>query len=427
MLRYLQSLFTCILTVTCVQVTFAAKPEGDWPTFRGPARTAVSPDQDLLTSWPATGPKLLWETDGLGRGYSSLAIADGRIYTMGDTIPGERNDDEFLFCFDQQTGEQLWKLRTGPAWTDGKESWQSSRSTPTVDKDRVYVLTAHGKLICATVEGKKVWNKDLKKEFNGKKADSWGYSESVLIDGDTLVVTPGGTKNTMVALNKMNGRVIWTTVRDGDRGAGHASTLITNIGGTKVYVTTTGSGAMGVRAEDGKLLWSYEIDKTTAVIPTPIVRDDLVFFTAGYNRGGALLRQVPGKEGEVTVEEIYPITPHLANKHGGVILVGDSLYGDSDDKGIPFCADLMTGEIRWKARGSGRNSASMAAADGHIYIRYTDGTMTLAKASPEKFEEVGSFEVPGSGSRPSWSHPVITGGKLYLREGNKLLSYDLRD
>ncbi len=426
MLRCFQILMTCMLTVSFVQFAQAAKPDGNWPTFRGPSRTAVSPDQGLLKSWPTSGPRLLWETDGLGRGYSSLAIADGRIYTMGDTLPGEENTDEYLFCFDQQTGEQIWKIKTGPAWTNGKESWQSSRSTPTVDGDRVYVLTAHGKLICASIKGEEIWRKDLKEEFKGKKADSWGYSESVLIDGDTLVVTPGGTKNTIVALNKISGETIWTTVREGDRGAGHASTLITKIGGTKVYVTTTGSGAMGVRAEDGKLLWSYEIEKTTAVIPTPIVRDDLVFFTAGYKRGGALLRQVPRDAGEVSVEEIYPITPHLANKHGGIVLVGDYLYGDSDDKGIPFCASLMTGEIQWKSRGSGRNSACFAAADGHIYIRYTDGTMTLVKASPDEFEEVGKFKVPGSGSRPSWSHPVITGGKLYLREGDKLLSFDLR-
>lgn len=418
-----------LLTFACCAMTqtlSAVSADQEWPTFRGPGRTAVAPDQGLLQSWPQTGPKMVWETSGLGRGYSSLAISGGRIYTMGDHLPGADDTDEYLLCFEQSSGKMLWKLKTGPAWNNGKESWQSSRSTPTVDGDHVYALTAHGKLILASTTGEEVWQKDLKEEFGGKKADSWGYSESVLIDGETLVVTPGGAENTMVAMHKKTGETIWTTSRDGDRGAGHASTLITHIGGTKVYVTTTGSGAMGVRASDGKLLWTYEIDKTTAVIPTPIVRDDLVFFTAGYKRGGALLRQVASENGEVTVEEIYPITPDLANKHGGVVLVGDHLYGDSDDKGIPFCADLMTGKIKWQARGSGRNSACVAAADGHIYIRYTDGTMTLVKANPEEFEEVGTFTVPGSGDRPSWSHPVIVGGKLYLREGDKLLCYDVK-
>lgn len=416
----------CLLAVSWGHIAYSASPDGDWPTFRGPDRTAVSPDQGLLATWPKDGPELVWETDGLGRGYSSLAISDDQIFTMGDNLAGAEDTDEYLLCFDRNTGKLLWKLKTGPAWNNGKESWQSSRSTPSVEGDRVYALTAHGSLICASRTGEEIWSVDLKEKFQGKKADSWGYSESVLIDGDELVVTPGGPENTMVKLNKMTGETIWTTSREGDRGAGHASTLITHIGGTKVYVTTTGSGALGVRADDGKLMWSYEIDKTTAVIPTPIVRDDLVFFTAGYKRGGALLRQKAGEEGAVTIEEIYPITPDLANKHGGVVLVGDHLYGDSDDRGIPFCAELMTGEVLWKGRGSGRNSASVAAADGHLYIRYSDGTMSLVKASPESFDEVSSFRVPGSGERPSWSHPVITGGKLYLREGSKLLCYDLK-
>lgn len=417
-----------VLSITVAHDSNAATPDSDWPTFRGLSRSAVSADQDLLESWPENGPELIWEADGLGRGYSSLAIADGKMFTMGDTVTGGDGTDEYLLCFDQKSGEQLWKLKTGPAWMNGKEDWQSSRSTPTVDGDRVYVLTAHGKLICASVAGESIWSKDLKADFQGKKADSWGYSESVLIDGDKLIVTPGGPQNTMVALNKMTGETIWTAQRDNDRGAGHASTLITSIGGTKVYVTTTGSGAMGVRASDGKLMWSYEIDKTTAVIPTPIVRDDLVFFAAGYKRGGALLKQVPAqKEGEVSIEEIYPIDPNLANKHGGILLIGDHLYGDSDDKGIPFCAELMTGKVVWKGRSQkGRNSASVVAADGHVYFRFSNGFVALVEANPEDYNEVGIFKVPGSGERPSWSHPVITDGKLYLREGGKLLCYDLQ-
>jgi outer membrane protein assembly factor BamB len=172
----------------------------------------------------------------------------------------------------------------------------------------------------------------------------------------------------MVALDKRTGETLWTTARPEDRGAGHASIVITKIGGTRVYVQSTGSGAMGVRAGDGKLLWTFDVDKTTSIIPTPIVRDDLVFFVAGYGRGGALLKQVPGDNGEITVETVYPLNRELGNKHGGVVLVGDYLYGDSEDRGIPWCADLMTGEDKWKTRGTGRDSASMAAADGHLYV-----------------------------------------------------------
>lgn len=404
---------------------FAASPAHDWPTFRGADRTAVAPDTGLLAEWPEGGPPLVWESAGAGRGYASLAIAGGRIYTMGDGPSTAEDKDEYLLCFDQATGEQLWKLKTGEAWNEGDPSWQGSRSTPTVDGDRIYVLTAHGELIVVDTTGKELWRKNVKDEFGGDKADGWGYSESVLIDGDKLVLTPGQEKNTMVALDKNTGDLIWSSSRPGDRGAGHASIVISEIGGTKVYVQTTGSGAMGVRAEDGKLLWTYDIDQTTAVIPTPIVRDDLVFFTAGYGRGGALLRQVPGENGEVTVEEIYGLTKDVENKHGGVVLVGDYLYGDSGDRGNPFCAELMTGAIVKRLRGSGQQSACVAAADGHLYFRYADGTMTLVDASPEHFEEVGTFKIPGGGQRPSWSHPVILDGKLYLREDDKLMCFDL--
>jgi outer membrane protein assembly factor BamB len=182
---------------------------------------------------------------------------------------------------------------------------------------------------------------------------------------------------------------------------------------------------MGVDAKTGALLWTYPIDQTTAVIPTPIVRGDLVFFSAGYGRGGALLRQVPDGGG-VKVEEVYGLNRELANKHGGIVLVGDHLYGDSDDKGIPFCAELMTGKVVWKQRGSGRNSAALAAADGHVYVRFSDGTLALVKADPQGYQEVSAFKVPGSGDRPSWAHPVILDGRLYLREGDRILCYDVR-
>jgi len=397
-----------------------------WPTFRGPQRTATAPDTNLLTEWPADGPKLLWESDGAGRGYSSLAIAGGRIYTLGDAPSTADDEDEYLLAFELATGKPLWKLKTGEAWTSGKPDWQGARSTPTVDGDRVYVLTPQGILVAATTEGKELWRKDLTKDFAGKKAEGWGYSESVLVDGDKLICTPGGPEQTMVALDKLTGETRWTTARAEDRGAGHASIVIATIGGTRVYVQSTGSGPIGVRADDGKLLWTYDIEQTTAVAPTPILRGDLVFFAAGYGRGGALLKQVPGAEGEVKIEEVYPLNRELANKHGGIVLVGDYLFGDSDDRGIPFCAELMTGEVKWKSRGAGKGSACVCAADGHVYVRYADGTMTLVKASPEGFSEAGSFKVPGSGDRPSWAHPVVFDGKLYLREGDKLLCYDLR-
>lgn len=399
----------------------------DWPTFRGADRTAVSKDIGLMDSWPAEGPPLAWKAEGTGRGYSSLAIAKGRIFTLGDGIAAAEDTDEYLMCLDQKDGKLLWKTKTGPAWTSGQPSWQSSRSTPTVDGDRVYALTAEGVLVCCeTASGKELWRKELKKEFGGKKADGWGYSESVLIDGDNVVCTPGGTQTTMTALDKRTGETKWKTVREGDIGAGHASIVIATIGGTRVYVQTTGSGALGVSAKDGTLLWSYPIDKTTAVIPTPIIRGDLVYFCAGYKRGGALLKQLADGNGGVKIDEIYPIKPELANKHGGVVLVGDHIYADSDSSGVPFCAELMTGNVVWKKRGSGKGSAAVAAANGHIYFHFEDGTVALVKATPEDYTEVSTFKAPGSGERPSWAHPVIVDGQLYLRENNVILCYNIR-
>jgi outer membrane protein assembly factor BamB len=404
---------------------WAASPERDWPSFRGADRSAVSQEKGLLREWPAGGPEVVVESAGAGRGYGSVAIADGRMFTLGDGLSTADDKDEYLSCFDQKSGKQLWKAKTGEPWTSGQESWQSSRSTPTVDGDRVYVITPHGVLVCCeSATGKELWRKSLEKDFEGQKGDGWGYSESVLIDGDRLVCTPGGEKNTVVALNKKTGEQLWTTARAGDRGAGHASIVISQIGDTKVYVQTTASGALGVRATDGKLLWSYEIDKTTAVIPTPIVRGDLVFFTAGYNRGGALLKQVASGD-DVKVEEVYGLKQKLANKHGGVVLVGDYLYGDTEDRGIPYCADFMTGEVKWQARASGKNSAATAAADGHLYIQFADGTLVLAKANPEKYEEVGSFKV-GDTPRPYWAHPVIADGKLYVRDQDRIVCYDVK-
>jgi outer membrane protein assembly factor BamB len=424
--RAIRYLTACMLLAALAPAASGGTPADSWPTFRGSQRTAVAPDTGLLTTWPDGGPRVVWQSSGAGRGYSSLAIAGGRVYTLGDAPSTVSDEDEYLLCFDQADGKQLWKSKTGRPWTEGKPTWQSSRATPTVDGGRVYVVTAFGALICCEASGSELWRKELAKDFEGQKADSWGYSESVLIDGQKLVCTPGGPTNTMVALDKATGETLWNCSRGEDRGAGHSSIVIAKVGDTRVYVQSTGSGTMGVRADDGKLLWKFDIEPTTAVIPTPIVRDDLVFFVAGYGRGGALLKQVPQGAGEIAIEVVYPLKKELGNKHGGVVLVGDYLYGDSEDRGVLWCAELLTGDVKWRSRGTGRDSASLAAADGHLYIHYSDGTMALAKASPEAFEEVGHFQVPGSGERPSWAHPVILDGRLYIREGDVVVCYDVR-
>jgi len=248
----------CLSLIALAAVTFSL-PAGaaDWPTFRGGDRTAVAPDTGLLTEWPAAGPPLLWEATGCGRGYASPTIVGQRIYLLGDGLSTAPDADEYLACFDRESGRQLWITKTGPAWNEGQPTWQSSRSTPTVDGDRVYVITPHGQLVCCnTDDGEERFRIDLKAAFGGKKGDGWGYSESVTIDGNRLVCTPGGEQATMVALDKMTGEPIWTCPMEGDRGAGHSSIVKSHVGGRTQYIQTTASGCCAVDAETGELLWS---------------------------------------------------------------------------------------------------------------------------------------------------------------------------
>ena len=398
----------------------------DWPTFRGAKRTGVADDKNFSKVWPETGPKLVWETTGAGRGYASVTVAGDKLFTLGDALSTKSDEEEYLTAYDRKTGKQLWATKTGPAWKEMQPDWHNSRSTPTVDDGMVYVIAPKGVLVaCNANDGKEIWRKNLVDEIGGKKDDPWGYSESVLIDGNKLVCTPGGEKATMVALDKKTGKMIWTAVRPGDRGAGHASIVISEIGSQRVYVQTTGGGALGVSANDGKLLWSYPIEKTTAVIPTPIVRGDLVFFTAGYGRGGALLRQIAGDGGAVSVKEIYGLNTKLDNKHGGVILIGDYLYGDSDDRGNPYCAELMTGKVQWVGRGPGNGSTVVIGGGDMLLMQFQDGEIALVKADPAKYTVVSHFKIPGSGKRPSWAHPSIADGKLYVRSQDQIFCYEI--
>ena len=412
---------SCLVSIVCVSCSQAA----DWPQWRGPNRDGVSTETGLLKEWPKNGPTLLWEAKGAGRGYSSMAMAEGKVYTMGDTLSAEEGSDEYLLCFDAATGKLVWKAKLGAPYKNGNKQWESSRSTPTLDGELLYVLTGNGDLICLeTAGGKERWRKNMEKDLGGKKGDGWGYSESVLIDGDKVISSPGG-KTSMAALDKKTGKTIWTAVLPGNPGAGHASIVMAQIDKTRVYVQTNAGFGFGVQASDGKILWTVKNIKATAVIPTPIVRGDLVLFAAGYGLGGTLVRQVPDPDGGVKIEEVYPLNKGLANKHGGIILVGDYLYGDTEDSGTPFCAEFLTGKQQWKKRGSG-GSASMVAADGLLYLHYASGTMVLAKASPEDYTVISSFKIPHSGDRPGWAHPIIADGKLYVREGDSILCYDVR-
>jgi outer membrane protein assembly factor BamB len=353
-----------------------------------------------------------------------MASVSGRLYTVGDTLSTESDEDEYLVCFHGATGQTLWKSKLGRRYQHSTKQWESSRSTPTIDGERLYIVTGNGEIICLkTEDGSELWRKSLSADFGGKKGDGWGYSESVLIEGDKAICTPGG-ETSMAALDKRTGQTIWKASLPAHPGAGHASIVMAEVGGTHVCVQTMAGFGLGVRATDGKILWSVDKIKATAVIPTPVVRGDLVLLAAGYGLGGTLLRQVPKGDG-ITVETVYPLTKTLANKHGGIVLVGDYLYGDSEDGGRPFCVEFKTGKQMWKERGAG-GSASLVAADGHLYMHYASGTVALVKATPEGYKVVSSFKIPHSGDRPGWAHPIIADGKLFVRGEDYVRCYDIK-
>ncbi len=395
----------------------------DWPQWRGPNRDGCSPDTGLLKQWPTDGPTLLWKAAGLGAGFSSVSLCDGRIYTLGD-----RSDACFLIALDTN-GKELWAAKVGEP--KGGGGYPGPRATPTIDGDLIFALGQHGDLVCfETGTGKELWRKSYSKDFGGKKDENWGCSESPLVDGDHLICTPGGKQATMVALRKRTGEVVWKTAVPGGAGAGHSSPVAADVAGIRHYVQLTTKGVFGFAVKDGKLLWKYEkFTPNTANIPTCIVQGDEVFCSAGYegkSGGGALLKIKPKGDG-LEAEELY-FAKELNNKHGGWVRVGEHLYGDRDDKGRPRCVEWKTGKEVWtkEGRGSGSGSAAIAYADGRLYVRYASGVMALLDASPTAYKEVSSFRIPRTETGPSWPHPVIIGGKLYVREQETLLCFDVK-
>lgn len=393
--------------------------EIEWPSWRGPKRDAISTETGLLKSWPDGGPKLDWRVEGLGAGYSSLAISHGQIFTMG-----QADGKESLIALDLKDGKEVWKA---PLGTSGEPN-----CTPTVDGDLVYALGREGLLICADrASGRIVWQADFKKDFGGKMMSDWGYSESPLVDGDLVIVTPGSKVAMLAALNKKTGKPVWgTAVPDSlAGGAAYSSVVISNATGVKQYVQLVGKGVIGVNAKDGQGLWSYErIANGTANIPTPIVSGDLVFCSTGYGTGAALLK-INRKGRSMAAEEIYFLPGNKTqNHHGGMVLVGEHIYcGEGHNNGFPLCLEMKTGKDAWrKGRGPGSGSAAVAYADGHLYFRYESGHVALIEATPQEYRLKGEFK-PDEHHGPNWPHPVIAGGKLYLRDRHTLRCYSIAE
>ncbi len=385
----------------------------DWPHWRGLDFENRSPETGLLKSWPADGPKLAWKIADLGAGYSTVAVAKGRIYTAGD-----KGESSYVHALDL-TGQILWSSKLGRSGERG--GYHGPRAQPTVDADFIYMQGQFGDVVCYEAgSGKEVWRKHLRNDFKGE-VGGWGYSESVIIDGDNLICTPGGREGTMLALNKKTGEQVWRTtdVRDG---AEYVSPVIATIGGVKQYVQMTGRSVMGV-APDGKVLWRADRPGKTATIPTPIVHQDTVFVASGYGVGCNAFK-VTRKGGSFQAEQVYE-NKNMVNHHGGMIRVGDHVYGYSDGKGW-VCLKLADGEMVWSDKTIGKGAITYA--DGHLILRAEGGrgSIALIEATPAGYKQTGRFDQPDRSNKNSWPHPVVAGGKLYIRDQDILLCYDVK-
>jgi outer membrane protein assembly factor BamB len=434
------------LAAACLAAVGLSALAADWPQWRGPDRTDVSKETGLLKAWPKGGPPLLWKFTGAGVGFSGPAVVGDRLYTVG-----AREEIEYVVALDVSTGKEVWHTKLGAIFTFEDNRWgDGPRSTPTVDGDHVYALGGQGELVCLHVkDGKEVWRKNLIKDFGGRYMHStealhWGYCESPLVDGDKLVCCPGGPQGLMVALNKLTGAVIWRSTDLKDE-ATDSSIMPADIGGVRQYVQSTykgegqGGSVVGVSAKDGKLLWVFPNARYDiyAVVPTPIVKDSLVYVTAGYSAGCNLLKIT--KDGAAfKAEDLYSSRSQkvMQNEHGGVVLVGGYVYGYSDGKGW-VCQEFKTGKLVWNEKNQLDGKGSLTCADGHLYLYSDEGVAALIKATPMGWEESGRFDLPEKSKVPElrktsrtagiWTHPVVANGRLYLRDQDLLFCFDVRD
>jgi len=391
--------------------TVAAIQAADWPQWQGPDRTGVSKETGLLKQWPASGPAVVWTANGLGNGYGSMAVAGDRVF-----LQGGRARSSTVIALNRADGKEVWSKALGA--TENNDQGPGPRGTPTVDGDRLYVLTEAGDLHCLKTDGTAVWHRNILSDFNGRQL-RWLISESPLIDGDAVIVSPGGSDTGMVKLDKMTGKTLWTSKGFSDQ-AGYSSTIVADIGGVRTYMRLTSEAGVGVRASDGKLMWHYtRAANNIANITTPVFFDNKVFYTSAYDTGGGLLALTP-QNGEVAAKEIY-FTREMKNHHGGVILVDGYLYGFNDS--ILTCLDFATGKLMWRDRSVGKGSVTYA--DGNLYIQGENNVFGLAEASPSGYHEKGRFRIVEKGL-PSWPHPVISNGRLYVRNQDTLTVYDIK-
>ena len=386
----------------------------NWSQFNGPQGDNCSAETGLLENWPETGPPLLWMARGLGPGYSSVAVVDGVVYTMG-----KKNESDTMIALDAGTGERIWSTPFSPALH--QYHGDGPRSTPTVSDGAVYGIGSEGELVCMNAKtGNVIWKLNMLSNYGARKL-FWGHCESVLIDGEQLICTPGGNGATIVALDKQTGKEVWKTIIPQEQ-AGYASAVVTEIGGVRQYVQVLQKGVVGVQADDGTFLWRNDRSSAaTANCSSPVVFGNYVFSAASYGAGGALLRLT--SVNQTTTAELVYHTEHMKNHHGGMVIANGLLFG-SNDPGILVCLELETGRVKWQDRSVGKGAVTYA--DGRIYVSGENGEIALVEATGDAYREQGRFEQHEPSNQNIWSHPVVAHSRLFLRDQDRLLCYNLK-
>jgi outer membrane protein assembly factor BamB len=401
----------------------AEEPAGHWPQWRGPNRDNRSADTGLLKSWPEGGPPLKWSVEGLGEGIASVSVAEGQIHTVGQI-----EEKEYVTALDEGTGMRIWAAPIGPtigAVEDNRLMRWLSQRTPTVDEDRLYVVRADAQLVClASEDGRELWRKDFVREF-GTGNWTWGFCDRPLVDGARLVCTPGGSEATIVALDKLTGEIVWKSLI-GDRELGaYGAMVIADVDGIRQYVTFLDRGLIGVAAEDGRLLWRYDRIKYDIASYTPIVLDDHVL--APYGRVGGLVRLRLERQDEgVDAQEVY-FRRHNFDTFQDSTVMADGRLFCCLGRGVLTCIDGSSGETAWQSRKTGNGLAAITFAEDRLYVRHSDGTVTLVEANAADCVVKGAFPIPDHVESIGSTFPVVTGGRLYLRDDNRLFCYDVRE
>lgn len=403
--------------------------DSDWPQWRGPARDGNAAPQKLLRAWPETGPQLKWSYKTAGLGYSTPSVSNGRLYTIG-----QRGDDCIAICLDATNGNELWvqRIDRGTKKEDYLTEWGGGpRSSPVIDRDLGYFLSDLGELACLkTSDGSKVWSIHFANDLGGK-VPQWGYSESVLIDGDRVVGTPGGA-NFMVAFDKKSGERLWTS-KGFEDGAQYVSIMKAQVGQIPIYITASKKGLVAFHAETGDLQFtSPKTGNNVAVIPTPIIVGDEVYHSSAYKAGNTLLK-LKASNGKVDMEQIYHFDKEsMENHHGGYVLHEGTIFGFSNAlRGVWMAQDRKSGQVLWSKKVGNGRSGSIAMADGLLYCYDdADGICYLVEPSKEGWKELGQVKLPEQtaadrGRGAIWAHPIIANQTLLIRDQELIYAFDV--